>query len=66
MDISGLMQFAKRVPALAGAAAALLAGAPVSAHHSFAMFDNKQSLTLAGTVKEFQWTNPHLSVYSFS
>ena len=30
-----------------------------SAHHSFAMFDFKREVTLAGTVKEFQWTNPH-------
>ena len=29
------------------------------AHHSFAMFDTTQTLTLQGTVKEFQWTNPH-------
>ncbi len=29
------------------------------AHHSFAMFDMRQSLTLKGTVKQFQWTNPH-------
>lgn len=23
------------------------------------MFDRQKSLTLQGTVKEFQWTNPH-------
>ena len=32
---------------------------PASAHHSFAMFDAQKSMTLEGTVKEFQWTNPH-------
>jgi Family of unknown function (DUF6152) len=32
---------------------------PVQAHHSFAMFDSERTKTLAGTVKEFQWTNPH-------
>jgi len=31
----------------------------VYAHHSGAMFDYQKSKTLAGTVKEFQWTNPH-------
>jgi hypothetical protein len=31
----------------------------VSAHHSGAMFDDKKPLTLSGTVKQFQWTNPH-------
>lgn len=29
------------------------------AHHSFAMFDQQTRKTLTGTVKEFQWTNPH-------
>ena len=34
-------------------------GAPALAHHSFAMFDSNQKMTLSGTVKEFQWVNPH-------
>ena len=29
------------------------------AHHSSAMFDAQQSVTLNGTVKQFQWSNPH-------
>src|SRR3954469_8696822 len=28
-------------------------------HHSFAMFDTTKSVTLAGTVTAFEWTNPH-------
>ena len=40
------------------AAATLWAGFAV-AHHSFAMFEADKQLTLAGTVHEFQWTNPH-------
>src|SRR5258708_4979700 len=32
---------------------------PALAHHSFAMFDAEQTVTLQGTVKEFEWTNPH-------
>ena len=32
---------------------------PAAAHHSFAMFDSSKQMTLVGTVKEFQWTNPH-------
>jgi hypothetical protein len=43
---------------LAGTAVALSA-IPALAHHSFAMFDAAASKTLEGTVKEFQWTNPH-------
>ena len=43
---------------LAGIAIAMSA-IPVVAHHSFAMFDAEKSKVLEGTVKEFQWTNPH-------
>jgi hypothetical protein len=38
---------------------ALLISASLSAHHSTAMFDDKQQITLTGTIKEFQYTNPH-------
>ena len=30
-----------------------------SAHHSFSMFDPTKKVTISGTVKDFQWTNPH-------
>ena len=29
------------------------------AHHSGAIFEDQKSTTLSGTVKAFQWTNPH-------
>lgn len=29
------------------------------AHHSFAAFDQSRTLALNGTVKDWQWTNPH-------
>jgi Family of unknown function (DUF6152) len=45
------------VPLLA--AAALLAAGSAGAHHSTAMFDMQKSVTLSGTIKDFQWTNPH-------
>jgi hypothetical protein len=32
---------------------------PVRAHHSSAMFDHDKQVTLLGTVKTFEWTNPH-------
>ena len=43
---------------LAGVAVAMSA-IPALAHHSFAMFDAEKVMTVQGTVKEFQWTNPH-------
>ena len=30
-----------------------------AAHHSFAMFDADKTVTMKGTVKELEWTNPH-------
>jgi hypothetical protein len=35
------------------------AGSPVLAHHSFAMFDRTKQVSLVGTVKDFQYSNPH-------
>ena len=32
---------------------------PVPAHHSFAMYDAVNRITLTGTVTRFEWTNPH-------
>ena len=43
---------------LAGIAIAMYS-IPAVAHHSFAMFDADKKVTIEGTVKEFQWTNPH-------
>jgi hypothetical protein len=33
--------------------------APALAHHSFAMFDADKTVTVKGTVKQLEWTNPH-------
>jgi hypothetical protein len=44
----------------AAAALAALAGAlPAAAHHSTAMFDFSKTVEITGTIKSFQWTNPH-------
>jgi hypothetical protein len=32
---------------------------PATAHHSTAMFDSDNPIELAGTIKEWQYTNPH-------
>ena len=44
------------------ALAALVAPPAASAHHSFAMFDHVNRVTLAGTVTRFEWTNPHVYI----
>jgi hypothetical protein len=50
---AGLLARALVTVALAGFAAGS------SAHHSAAMFDSTKSVELTGTVRLFQWSNPH-------
>jgi hypothetical protein len=38
----------------------VVATTTVSAHHSFAMFDQAKTVTLSGTVKDFQFNSPHV------
>lgn len=44
---------------VASTAAWALLSVPVGAHHSGTMFDEDKEVTVEGTVKEFQYTNPH-------
>jgi hypothetical protein len=49
-----------RFPLACAVALALsLPTASAQAHHSMAMFDQSKTVSLKGTVKQFQWTNPH-------
>lgn len=42
---------------------ALLAGTTrLIAHHSFAMFDTTNPITISGVVTAFEWTNPHVYI----
>ena len=42
----------------------LISATPVLAHHSFAAeFDDKQPVTLKGTVTKVDWMNPHIWIY---
>lgn len=50
----GLLRLAAAAGLLLG-----LAATPAGAHHSFAMFDSERTIDLVGTVREFQWANPH-------
>ena len=42
--------------------AAAATGGRALAHHSFAMFDTANPITLTGVVTDFQWTNPHVYI----
>ncbi|MEP6547097.1 MAG: DUF6152 family protein [Gammaproteobacteria bacterium] len=48
------------VVAIAALGGALCAATSAFAHHSFAMYEPTKTLTFKGTVKTFQWTNPHV------
>jgi uncharacterized protein DUF6152 len=55
-----LRRLIQTMPALSAVVVVtLLAVTPALAHHSFTMFDSTKMVTLTGTIKEFQWTNPH-------
>lgn len=45
---------------LAAAAALVLLAPFAGAHHSFAMFDLAKDVTVEATIKEVQFTNPHV------
>jgi hypothetical protein len=44
-------------------AALAMAGATLSAHHSFAAFDMTKEQTITGVVSRFDWTNPHTFIW---
>jgi hypothetical protein len=44
-------------------AALALVGGSAAAHHSAAMYDDKKTITVVGTVRKFEWSNPHVYIY---
>jgi hypothetical protein len=48
---------------LVGACSLLLVAGVAAAHHSTAMFDMQHTVTLHGTVTQFDWTNPHTFIW---
>jgi uncharacterized protein DUF6152 len=44
-------------------AASLGFARPAAAHHSFALFDTTKSIDVEGTVKRFDWANPHSWIF---
>jgi hypothetical protein len=52
-----------RLIALAGVLGSLMATTPISAHHSTTMYNMASPSTVTGTVKRFEWTNPHAYIY---
>jgi hypothetical protein len=55
-----MMQRLSGFPAAFLIAMVLCAGVPALAHHSGAMFDRTKTVDLVGTIKEYQFSNPHV------
>jgi hypothetical protein len=53
----------KRLAIAVLALASLLTAQTASAHHSGAMFDGAKTLNITGTVKDFDWGNPHAWIH---
>jgi hypothetical protein len=53
----------RRVVALLASLASVLSAHPAGAHHSTSQFDLTGRVTYAGTVKKFEWQNPHVWVW---
>lgn len=49
----------KNIAIVALASTLSLSALPALAHHSASMFEPVKTVTVTGTVKEFQYTNPH-------
>lgn len=52
-----------RLTVLVGMFCVLMMTASMRAHHSTAMYDSQNPVTITGAVKKFEWTNPHAFVY---
>jgi hypothetical protein len=55
-----MMQRLKGFLAALPMAMVLCGGVPALAHHSGAMFDRTKTVELVGTIKEYQFSNPHV------
>jgi hypothetical protein len=41
---------------------ATMAAGSAFAHHSFAMYDREKTVTISGTVKDYVWSSPHVTI----
>ena len=57
---AGISTVFRQSCAAASLVALAILSADLKAHHSSAMFDKKEVREVQATVREFQWTNPHV------
>ena len=54
---------ARPLTCFAAIASLFLMAAPLLAHHGGVAYDTDRSITLKGTITNFEWTNPHSQVH---
>jgi hypothetical protein len=57
------MRAMSKLSAAVCVAGLLMAPVAAPAHHSAAMFETEKTVTVSGTVKEFEYVNPHAWLY---
>jgi hypothetical protein len=63
MSIVQSLNHVLRLAALTGVSLAVTQ--PVSAHHSYIMFDGSTTKSVTGTVARLEWRNPHVFVWLY-
>jgi hypothetical protein len=63
MSQSRLSSLSRRHFLFATVAACGVSPAVVSAHHSFALYNQGGTTKIKGVVSRFSWTNPHVTIY---
>jgi hypothetical protein len=53
----------KGIGLLAATVGLLILCGPVLAHHGTGLYYGKDTITLKGTVTDFEWANPHVQIY---
>jgi hypothetical protein len=64
-NVGNLVVSAAQTVKIAGAGSLLVCASVASAHHTYAMFDLRQSAVIEGTVAKLEWTNPHTFVWIY-
>jgi Family of unknown function (DUF6152) len=57
------MRAMRKLSSVVCVAGVLTAPVAALAHHSAAMFESVKTVTVSGTVKEFEYVNPHAWLY---
>jgi len=57
------MKISRKIIVITASLISSLVARPALAHHSYAAFDPDKVVSLQGTVKRWEWTNPHSFLY---